>query len=62
MTKEQLMSLTDGQLQEALFDALDDYDYWSSSDDGSDGACWDHRVRPVLDEAKRRGIELRMKR
>lgn len=62
MKKEELMSLTDEQLQEELFDALDAYDRWSTSDDGSDGACWDYRVRPVLEEAKRRGIELRRKR
>lgn len=32
------------------------YETWLNSTDGSDGACWNYEVRPVIKELEKRGI------
>ena len=51
-------AMTDAELIKAYESAMKSYRYWSNSQDGSDGACWEHKVKPVLAEAERRGLHL----
>ena len=32
------------------------YKKWLNSTDGSDGACWEYEVKPVIEELEKRGI------
>lgn len=49
---------TDDQLRKAYKDRCEEYEYWRSSTDGSDGAFWDYEVMPIIREAELRGIDL----
>lgn len=49
---------TDAELRQAYKDRYEEYKTWWNSQDGSDGAFWDYEIRPIYEEARRRGIDL----
>ena len=55
--REELEKLTDEELLKKYKYVCERYDWWSTSDDGSEGAFWDHEGQPVVDELKKRGID-----
>lgn len=57
--REELEKLTDEELLKKYKYVCDMYLWWSSSDDGSEGAFWDYEGQPVVDELKKRGIDYR---
>ena len=51
-----LETLTNEELKKEFKRVYAYYQTWSNSTDGSDGACWDYEVRPVIKELEKRGI------
>lgn len=53
------LNVSDDKMLMAMYDiALIRYASWSNSQDGSDGACWDNEVKPVMQELTKRGYRL----
>ena len=50
-----LEKLNDEELISAFKSAYQSYLGWKTCTDGSDGACWEYEVKPVIEEWLRRG-------
>ena len=48
---------TDQDLKELFVEKYKVYRSWSNSQDGSDGACWEYEVKPIVQEWERRGYD-----
>ena len=60
MTKrEKVAAMTDEELIKEYKRVCQMYDWWSTSDDGSEGAFWDYEGKPVMIELEKRGIDWR---
>lgn len=51
-----LETLNNEELKKEFKRAYAYYKKWLNSTDGSDGACWEYEVKPVIEELEKRGI------
>ena len=54
--KMTLKTLNNEELKKEFKRVYAYYKKWLNSTDGSDGACWEYEVRPVIEELEKRGI------